>query len=154
MSYMQKRLIHHQNEIKTNPLTYCYAAPANEGEDLTNWIGYIDGPDDSPYQGGRFHLKIDFPSDYPFRPPHIHFTTQIYHPNISLKGEICLDLLHTQWSPALSIRALLISLCSLLTDPNIEHGLNQDALKLYRTNRNQYDENVRFWVKKYSLKTI
>jgi len=58
---------------------------------------------DSPYTGGIFYLKITFPSDYPFKPPKVTFTTKIYHPNISSSGSICLDILQGQWSPALSI---------------------------------------------------
>ncbi len=61
------------------------------------------GPPDSPYQGGVFFLTIHFPSDYPFKPPKIAFTTRIYHPNINSNGSICLDILRSQWSPALTI---------------------------------------------------
>lgn len=58
---------------------------------------------DSPYQGGVFFLTIHFPTDYPFKPPKVAFTTRIYHPNINSNGSICLDILRAQWSPALTI---------------------------------------------------
>jgi ubiquitin-protein ligase len=58
---------------------------------------------DSPYTGGVFFLQIQFPTDYPFKPPKVHFTTRIYHPNINANGSICLDILRDQWSPALTI---------------------------------------------------
>uniref|UniRef100_A0A8C5C0M6 CDGSH iron-sulfur domain-containing protein 2 n=1 Tax=Gadus morhua TaxID=8049 RepID=A0A8C5C0M6_GADMO len=58
---------------------------------------------DSPYQGGVFFLTIHFPTDYPFKPPKVAFTTRIYHPNINSNGSICLDILRSQWSPALTI---------------------------------------------------
>ena len=58
---------------------------------------------DSPYAGGVFFLQIQFPTDYPFKPPKVHFTTRIYHPNINANGSICLDILRDQWSPALTI---------------------------------------------------
>lgn len=61
------------------------------------------GPPDSPYQGGVFFLTIHFPTDYPFKPPKVAFTTRIYHPNINSNGSICLDILRSQWSPALTI---------------------------------------------------
>jgi ubiquitin-conjugating enzyme E2 D len=67
------------------------------------WQATIMGPPDSPYQGGVFFLTIHFPSDYPFKPPKIAFTTRIYHPNINSNGSICLDILRSQWSPALTI---------------------------------------------------
>lgn len=61
------------------------------------------GPADSPYTGGVFFLNIQFPTDYPFKPPKVSFTTRIYHPNINSNGSICLDILRDQWSPALTI---------------------------------------------------
>jgi ubiquitin-conjugating enzyme E2 D/E len=61
------------------------------------------GPSDSPYSGGVFFLSIHFPTDYPFKPPKVNFTTKIYHPNINSNGSICLDILRDQWSPALTI---------------------------------------------------
>lgn len=63
----------------------------------------IMGPGDSPFQGGVFFLNIHFPSDYPFKPPKVSFTTRIYHPNVNSNGSICLDILNAQWSPALTI---------------------------------------------------
>ena len=76
------------------------------------------GPDDSPYAGGIFNLNIHFPSDYPFKPPKMSFTTKIYHCNISGNGSICLDILKEQWSPALTVSKVLLSISSLLTDAN------------------------------------
>ena len=120
---------------------------------MIHWIGWIEGPEDTPYAGGKFHLTIDFPTDYPFKPPKMQFITPVYHPNISNSGEICLDILHSQWSPALTVCDLLISLCSLLADPNPEHGLNKEALKLYRTNVEKYNETAREWTKKHAMES-
>lgn len=76
----------------------------------------IMGPGESPFQGGVFFLNIHFPSDYPFKPPKVSFTTRIYHPNVNSNGSICLDILNAQWSPALTISKgppppVLSSLC-------------------------------------------
>ena len=150
MSFVRRLTIHYK-DLQKNPPPLCFAEPKNPDENMAHWIGYIDGPENTPYDGGRFHLTIDFPFDYPFRAPDIRFVTPVYHPNVSLDGEICLDLLHTQWSPVLGIRHLLISLCSLLTDPNSEHGLNKDALALYRSDPTNYDEVAREWTKQYAM---
>lgn len=80
------------------------------GDDMFNWRATIIGPKESPYEDGIFNLKITIPPDYPFKPPHIQFETQIYHPNVSQQGSICLDILKTTWSPALK----LSKVCSYL----------------------------------------
>ena len=148
-----KRLLVHYNDLRKNPPPFCYAAPENPDENMAYWTGYIDGPENTPYAGGRFHLTITFPFDYPFKPPQVRFTTPIYHPNIGLDGEICLDLLHSQWSPVLGVRHLLLSICSLLSDPNPDHGLNKDALACYRADATNYDEVVREWTKQHAIKS-
>ena len=76
------------------------------------------GPQGSPYAGGVFFLNVTFPTDYPFKPPKVQFTTKIYHCNVNSSGAICLDILKDQWSPALTISKVLLSISSLLTDPN------------------------------------
>ncbi|CAF0814590.1 unnamed protein product [Adineta steineri] len=151
MAFLQRLTINHRELLK-DPAPFCHAEPKDPEKDITHWTGYIDGPEQTPYANGRFYLTIDFPLEYPFKPPHIRFTTPIYHPNISAKGEICLDILHSKWSPALSTRALLISLCSLLTDPNPDHGLNREALKCYQIDEKQYQERVIEWTRKYAPK--
>ncbi|CAF1022761.1 unnamed protein product [Rotaria sp. Silwood1] len=146
-----RRLAHHYAEIEKDPPPLCYAKPEEPSKDMMNWTGWIEGPKDTPYTNGRFYLSLKFSSDFPFKPPAIQFVTPIYHPNISIKGEICLDILRSQWSPALTVRSLLISLCSLLSDPNPEHGINKEALELYRTDKNKYEEIAKQWTTTYAI---
>ncbi|CAF1397763.1 unnamed protein product [Adineta steineri] len=138
-------LTHQYAEIQKTPPPLCYAEPKDPSKDMIHWIGWIEGADETPYTGGKFHLTMDFPTDFPFKPPRVKFLTLIYHPNISTEGVICLDILHSQWSAALSVRTLLISLSSLLNDPNPDHGLNKDALQLYRTDKEKYKEIAKQW---------
>ena len=82
------------------------------------WKGTIPGTKGSPWEGGKYDFQLRFPQDYPFRPPKVTFSTRIYHCNINSQGGICLDILKDNWSPALSISKVLLSISSLLTDPN------------------------------------
>ncbi|KAK6608377.1 ubiquitin-conjugating enzyme [Botrytis cinerea] len=111
-----KRINKELTDLGRDPPSSCSAGPI--GEDLFHWQATIMGPSDSPYTGGVFFLAIHFPTDYPFKPPKVSFTTRIYHPNINSNGSICLDILRDQWSPALTISKVLLSICSMLTDPN------------------------------------
>jgi len=73
------------------------------GEDLFKWNLIIDGPDGTPYQGGRFTVNVDFSDNYPFKPPKIKFLTKIYHPNIKTEsGEICMQAIESAWVPTLN----------------------------------------------------
>ncbi|XP_025751685.1 ubiquitin-conjugating enzyme E2 D1 isoform X2 [Manacus vitellinus] len=89
------------SDLQRDPPAHCSAGPV--GDDLFHWQATIMGPPDSAYQGGVFFLTVHFPTDYPFKPPKIAFTTKIYHPNINSNGSICLDILRSQWSPALTV---------------------------------------------------
>ena len=78
------------------------------------------GPGDSPYSGGVFFVMIHFPPDYPFKPPKVQFQTKVYHPNVNSQGSICLDILKEQWSPALTISKVQLSLLQQWSD-SIHH---------------------------------
>ncbi|CAH8529772.1 unnamed protein product [Schistosoma turkestanicum] len=143
-----RRITKELNDLTRDPPAQCSAGPS---QDLFNWQGTILGPVDSPYEGGVFFLKISFPSDYPFKPPKVNFTTKIYHPNINTNGSICLDILRSQWSPALTISKVLLSICSLLTDPNPDDPLCPDVARQYKSDRKKYDDLAREWTQKYAM---
>ncbi|PKK58862.1 putative ubiquitin-protein ligase, partial [Rhizophagus irregularis] len=110
------------------PPAPCSAGPI--GDDLFHWQATIMGP------GGVFFLAIHFPTDYPFKPPKVNFTTRIYHPNINSNGSICLDILRDQWSPALTISK---------DDP-----LVPEIAHVYKTDRTRYEATCREWTRKYA----
>ncbi|GAA6000277.1 hypothetical protein JCM10207_007936 [Rhodosporidiobolus poonsookiae] len=128
----------------------CSAGPTND-DNVYEWDAQIDGPPDSPYEGGRFALHITLPSDYPFRPPKVTFQTRIYHCNINSQGGICLDILKNQWSPALSIIKVLLSVASLLADPNPHDPLVPDIAQKYLKNRKEHDKTAKEWTQKHAL---
>lgn len=115
------------------------------------WTASIEGPAGSPYEGGTFYLDIQFPDDYPFRPPKCTFQTRIYHCNINSSGSICLDILKTEWSPALTVSKVLLSVSSLLTDPNPADPLVPQIASLLKEDRSRHDRNARDWTKKYAV---
>ena len=131
-----------------DPPTNCSAGPLDD--DMYHWQATIMGPSDSPYQGGVFYLDIYFPQDYPYKPPKIKFNTKIYHPNINSSGGICLDILKDQWSPALTISKVLLSICSLLTDPNPDDPLVPSIAELYIHNREEYKMQARAYTLQFA----
>jgi ubiquitin-conjugating enzyme E2 D/E len=143
-----RRLQREFAEIQTSPIENCTAGPV--GDNFFRWDAMIFGPSDSPFEGGIFRLTIDFPSEYPFKPPIVTFKTKIYHPNINAAGGICLDILKSQWSPALGVSKVLLSILSLLTDANPNDPLVPEVASLYRTNRVAYDEKAREWTRLYA----
>lgn len=144
-----KRVTNEHKEMISNPPMNCSAGPINES-DMFSWQATIIGPDNTPYQGGIFNLKIDFPLDYPFKPPKIRFITKIYHCNINSSGGICLDILKDQWSPALTISQVLLSICSLMDDANPKDPLVPDIANLLCKDKAQHDMNAREWTLLYA----
>ena len=110
----------------------------------------LKGPSDTPYENGIFHLNIEFPQNYPFNPPKVKFITKIYHCNINSKGGICLDILKNEWSPALTISKVLLSISSLLNEPNPDDPLAPDIAKLYKKNKEEHNKVAREWTLKYA----
>ena len=120
--------------------------------DIKHWNATIKGPENSSYQNGIFKLDITIGDDYPFKPPKIFFITPVYHPNINLKsGAICLDILKTSWSPALTMPKILLSISSLLADPNPNDPLEPEIATQYKNNRELYDTTVKEYVQKYAV---
>jgi ubiquitin-conjugating enzyme E2 E len=193
LSSSAKRIQKELAEISLDPPCNCSAGP--KGDSIYEWVSTIVGPSGSPYAGGVFFLDIQFPPDYPFKPPKVRrlyrshvgnlatsqpfpgkvtFKTRIYHCNINSNGAICLDILKDQWSPALTVSKVLLSICSLLTDPNpraslvlivllsswylrltlrlcAEDPLVASIAQQYIADREAHDKTAADWTKRYAL---
>lgn len=126
-----KRLQNELRQIMMAPPTDGVSA-FPEGETLFQWVATMVAPKDSPYNGVKFRLRLQFGDNYPFNPPKVTFITPIFHPNVSIQdGHICLDILQDKWSAAYSVHTILLSLRSLLGDPNNASPLNTEAANLW-----------------------
>lgn len=143
-----KRINKELLELQNDPPLNCSAGSI--GDDLFKWEATIIGPPDSCYEGGVFKLSIEFPENYPFKPPKVAFMTRIYHPNINRSGSICLDILNKNWSPALTASKLLLSISSLLTDPNPDDPLDVRAANQYKDNKELFNKTARAYTLKYA----
>jgi ubiquitin-conjugating enzyme E2 D len=150
MNKVLKRIEHELKLITEDPPLNCSAGPVNK-DNLFLWNGTILGPTESPYSGGIFKLEIKFTEDYPFKPPKLRFITKILHPNINSYGSICIDILNKNWSPILNISKVLLSICSLLNDPNTNDPLNSNIAKIYDEDIEKYNKLVRNYTLSHAI---
>ena len=142
------RLKNELTNLQNNPVSNCSAGPIES--DLSKWQATIFGPENTPYFGGIFNLEITFPNEFPYKPPLVRFITPIYHCNINKAGNICLDILKDNWSPILNISKLLLSICSLLAEPNPNDPLDSEIADLLKTNKDIHDANANEYTLKYA----
>ena len=144
-----KRIKKELNDFYSEPLDNCSIIQRDENNAF-ELFAFIIGPEFTPYENGIFYLNINLPTEYPFKPPSCIFITKIYHPNINFNGSISLDILRDQWSPALTIKKVLMSLMSLLKDPNPDDTLMPEIGNLYKSNIYEYYKNAREFAEKYA----
>eukprot|EP01115_Flamella_aegyptia_P009432 TRINITY_DN40323_c0_g1_i1.p1 TRINITY_DN40323_c0_g1~~TRINITY_DN40323_c0_g1_i1.p1 ORF type:complete len:165 (+),score=37.40 TRINITY_DN40323_c0_g1_i1:22-495(+) len=110
----------------------------------------LDGPPDSPYEGGKFKLEVFLPEGYPLDPPKCRFLTKIYHPNIDKLGRICLDVLKDRYTPALQVRSILLSIQSLLADPNPDDPLDNTVADKWKNENEAAILEAKNWTELYA----
>jgi ubiquitin-conjugating enzyme E2 N len=145
---INQRIIKETKKLESDPIVGIYAIPVPENPRYFNVS--ISGPKDSPYEGGLFKLQLYLPEEYPMVPPKCLFMTKIYHPNIDFLGRICLDILKNNWSPALQIRAVLLSIQSLLNEPNTADPLNEKVNEHWLRDKKDAENTAREWTLKYA----
>ncbi|VEU21419.1 DEKNAAC102647 [Brettanomyces naardenensis] len=162
-STAQRRLLKEYRELLREPTDGIVAGPVDENN-LFKWNCLLVGPPGTPYENGVFRATMTFPKDYPLSPPKLKFDSPILHPNIYNDGTVCISILHPagedpmmyesadeRWGPLQSIEKILLSVCSMLAEPNPNSPANVDAAKLWRDNREAFDEIIRKQVVKTLL---
>ncbi|XP_061739201.1 ubiquitin-conjugating enzyme E2 R1-like [Nerophis ophidion] len=140
----QKALMLEMKSLQDEPVEGFKITLVNES-DMYNWEVAIFGPPNTHYEGGYFKALLKFPVDYPYSPPAFRFLTKMWHPNIYENGDVCISILHPpvddpqsgelpseRWNPTQNVRTILLSVISLLNEPNTFSPANVDASVMYR----------------------
>jgi len=148
-SALPTRIVKETRRLLNEPAPGISATPYEENFRHFNVI--IAGPAQSAYEGGIFKLELYLPEDYPMIPPKVRFLTKIYHPNVDKLGRICLDILKDAWSPALTIRTVLLSIQALLSSPNPDDPLANDVAEHWKRDERSAIETAREWTRRYAM---
>ncbi|CEH15753.1 ubiquitin-conjugating enzyme [Ceraceosorus bombacis] len=151
-----RRLQIEYKQLTSDPNSLFPATGPISEDNYLEWEALLPGPDDTPFEGGVFRATLTFPASYPHDPPVMKFDPPIFHPNVYPDGTVCISILHAagedpnmyessseRWSPIQSTEKILLSVLSMLAEPNIESGANIDACKLLREDPKAYDEKIR-----------
>ncbi|KAJ9582862.1 hypothetical protein L9F63_022821 [Diploptera punctata] len=148
-SWRRNRLRNELKNLRTDPPEGIEAAPLDQK--CCHWQATITGPVGSPYEGGLFYLYLQVPYSYPMCPPIVRFLTHIFHPNVSRHGDVGIDSIQHNWSLALTISKVLISVQSLLTDPYCQVCMEPSVGELYMKDRSTFEDVARSWTWRYAM---
>lgn len=119
-----------------------------DDHNVLRWQGLLV-PDNPPYNKGAFRVEINFPPEYPFKPPKLTFLTKIYHPNVDERGQVCLPIITAEhWKPATKTDQVIAALVALIHAPEPEHPLRGDLAEEYIKRRAQFMKNAEDFTKK------
>ncbi|CDF36856.1 ubiquitin-conjugating enzyme 1, E2-like protein [Chondrus crispus] len=136
------RLMTDLKMIRKEPPEGCSAGPILD-DNIFAWEATILGPADTPWEDGIYNMYLTFPERYPEEGPTARFQTEMFHPNIQENGKVCLDIIQENWSPVYTVNMILMSIQSLLADPNPNSAANSEAAQIYHRDRNAYEKKVR-----------
>ena len=138
------------NELQKDPLaTLGVTAGLINQNDYFHWIITMLGPQDTPYAGGLFFLTVDFPDNYPKKPPEVKFKNQIYHLNVSNNGHVCINTL-SEWKEGTTMSEVLSLIFALFYKENPNNAYDSQKVNLFKNDRAKFDANVREWTRKYA----
>jgi len=117
---------------------------------LFEWDVAIKGPADSPYAGGIFRLHLEFPQEYPFKPPKLAFKTKVYHPSVELETGLVCQAILGQWGPTRNVNDCLAAVYALLKDPCPDHPLEDDIAQQLATKPKKKEKMAKKYTKDYA----
>lgn len=139
------------NSESKAPEQCMFAGPKSVENRPLEWVARLPGPADTPYAHGTFRLALEFPENYPMKPPSVKFVSTIYHPNVSSSdGKICLNVLTREWTPLLKVSTLLLCVSALLSQPNPEDPLNEKAAAMFQECPAEFARVAQEWTRKYA----
>ncbi|XP_046353688.1 ubiquitin-conjugating enzyme E2 L3-like [Haliotis cracherodii] len=148
---MNKRLVKEMAELQKKIPDGVNKVIVND-QNVNEWFAVLV-PEEPPYCKGAFRIVINFPAEYPFKPPKLTFKTKIYHPNIDEKGQVCLPIISPEnWKPATKTEQVLKSLVKMVQEPEPEHPLRADIAEEYTVNKKVFQKNAEEFTKKYAEK--
>uniref|UniRef100_A0A1B6LGA5 E2 ubiquitin-conjugating enzyme n=2 Tax=Graphocephala atropunctata TaxID=36148 RepID=A0A1B6LGA5_9HEMI len=151
-SWRRHRLRNELKSLKIDPPEGIEALPLDSKS--CHWMATITGPVGSPYEGGVFYLYLQVPYSYPMKPPTVRFITRIFHPNVSRHGDVGIDCIQHNWTLALTISKVLISIQSLLTDPFCQICMEPAVGRMYRNDRSHFEAIARVWTWRYAMHDV
>ncbi|KAG5192503.1 ubiquitin-conjugating enzyme/RWD-like protein [Tribonema minus] len=159
--YATELLRRQLNELNRNPPEGVSVGLVDDSN-IYQWELLIVGPPDTLYEEGLFKATLEFPKDFPNSPPTMTFTSDMWHPNVYEDGRVCISILHPpgedrfndqetaeeRWRPILGVESIIMSVISMLSDPNDESPANIDAAVQWRSERDAFKKRVRKCVRK------
>ena len=148
-SWRNKRLRNELKQLLVDPPQGIRACPVDD--EYSHWQASIEGPPASVYEGGKFYVHLELPRSYPMKPPRARFLTRILHPNVNRHGNVGMDCLRHNWSLALTIPKILVSIQSILTDPYCDLNMEPIVAHMYKEDRQLFDMIASDWTRKFAM---
>jgi len=155
MNASQKLLQNQLRKLKKEPV-WGFSVDLLKDTNIYEWEVFIAGPPDSYYEGGIFRAILKFPTEYPYQPPVLQFTSKFLHPNVHKDGKVCISILHPpgddplsgeraeeRWNPVQSPETILLSVITLLSDPNFSSPANVDSSIEWRKNNSEFQKKIK-----------
>lgn len=138
--------------MQAKPIPGATVALVDEN-DLWSWNVTIDGPEGTPFLGGKFVVNLDFNDNYPFKNPKVKYLTKIYHPNVSAEGQICMQAIENNWVPTRNANFVIEYLLTMIKAPEPENPQDNDIAEVYKNKYAQWQATAAEWTVQYATQS-